>query len=305
LVKADCHPERKHKARGLCKSCYDKTDDRKVAKKARAAATRPSCLLCQKPMPYPSPRKEYHKDCRKKLENMSCAAYTWKYRDSFENYKLSRGCEKCGYNKCAAALDFHHKDPKDKKTQIGRYAWYHKTEASKKEIEKCILLCGNCHREEHWNNRFGDVQLRVYLAAHYPRKQEIRKYALELHNFGIVVSSTWLQEPHPPTTQLSSLSYDENIEYAIQDLSDIDDSDVLVLFTEDPELGVVRGGRHFESGYAYAAQKTILTVGPRENLFHYLEDVPNFPEWDNVRPFLLEMYVSKRKKNTSNPVWID
>ena len=57
-------------------------------------------------------------------------------------------CVQCGYNKSPAALDFHHKDPKEKSFTISSRA----TAAFsiiRAELDKCILLCSNCHREEH------------------------------------------------------------------------------------------------------------------------------------------------------------
>ena len=56
-------------------------------------------------------------------------------------------CEHCGYNKYEGALEFHHTDPseKDFKVSTTRYAF----SKIKKELDKCILLCANCHREEH------------------------------------------------------------------------------------------------------------------------------------------------------------
>ena len=57
-------------------------------------------------------------------------------------------CIKCGYNKCKRALTFHHRDPKSKKFQIshkvGRIAW----EKMREELDKCDLLCANCHAEK-------------------------------------------------------------------------------------------------------------------------------------------------------------
>lgn len=56
-------------------------------------------------------------------------------------------CERCGYNKCEGALEFHHKDPKEKEFNISI-----KNLGMKKmidEIHKCSLLCSNCHREIH------------------------------------------------------------------------------------------------------------------------------------------------------------
>ena len=58
-------------------------------------------------------------------------------------------CEDCGYSKCIAALDFHHLDPSQKDFSIGGTN-YHKLEALKPELDKCVLLCANCHRERHF-----------------------------------------------------------------------------------------------------------------------------------------------------------
>ena len=57
-------------------------------------------------------------------------------------------CIKCGYKKCIAALEFHHIDPttKDKDYFNSRGGL---TKELKSELDKCILLCSNCHREEH------------------------------------------------------------------------------------------------------------------------------------------------------------
>jgi hypothetical protein len=57
-------------------------------------------------------------------------------------------CSKCGYNKCTAALEFHHQDPLMKESKIiGTTA---SLSRQREEVSKCILLCANCHREEHY-----------------------------------------------------------------------------------------------------------------------------------------------------------
>ena len=55
-------------------------------------------------------------------------------------------CEKCGYNKCVRALEFHHTD-KNKEFGIGAKGYTRSWEEVKKELDKCILLCSNCHKE--------------------------------------------------------------------------------------------------------------------------------------------------------------
>jgi len=56
-------------------------------------------------------------------------------------------CQLCGYSKCIAALDFHHINPKEKEFSITTYrkSW----DIVRPELDKCNLLCANCHREIH------------------------------------------------------------------------------------------------------------------------------------------------------------
>lgn len=61
---------------------------------------------------------------------------------------LGGKCSKCGYDKCSRALEFHHKDPSTKKNGLAEYSntsW----PSYKEELDKCIILCANCHAEEH------------------------------------------------------------------------------------------------------------------------------------------------------------
>lgn len=61
-------------------------------------------------------------------------------------YKGSR-CAVCGYNKCLKALEFHHLNSKD--FGISEKGYTRSWKKVKKELDKCILLCANCHREVH------------------------------------------------------------------------------------------------------------------------------------------------------------
>ena len=65
-------------------------------------------------------------------------------------------CEKCGYNKCMNALQFHHQNQKEKDFNISNYACSKYLDLDKlyEEVDKCILLCANCHAEEHEKNGY-------------------------------------------------------------------------------------------------------------------------------------------------------
>lgn len=86
--------------------------------------------------------RKYCPDCKyqeiKKLRKQ--------YKIDLVEYK-GGSCENCGYNKCIEALEFHHTDPNKKDFSISNN--FKSMEKMKNEVDKCILLCSNCHREEH------------------------------------------------------------------------------------------------------------------------------------------------------------
>jgi DNA-binding CsgD family transcriptional regulator len=80
--------------------------------------------------------------------NASKSVVDWRKRKKIELVEYKGGsCIKCGYNKCISALEFHHIDPNGKDFSIGGKSW--SFERLKKEVDKCILVCSNCHREIH------------------------------------------------------------------------------------------------------------------------------------------------------------
>lgn len=76
-----------------------------------------------------------------------------KIYERYNLFKMEMGCVACGYNKCGAALDFHHKNPEEKKFRITERMWHGNTEYFQKELAKCILVCKNCHAEIHDRER--------------------------------------------------------------------------------------------------------------------------------------------------------
>jgi len=61
-------------------------------------------------------------------------------------------CKICGYSKYVGALDFHHLDPSTKDIAFSKFratSWDKNKDILIKELDKCILLCANCHREVH------------------------------------------------------------------------------------------------------------------------------------------------------------
>lgn len=58
-------------------------------------------------------------------------------------------CIICNYNKCVQALEFHHLDPSQKEFGIGEKGYTRSWDRVKEELDKCILVCSNCHKEIH------------------------------------------------------------------------------------------------------------------------------------------------------------
>lgn len=59
-------------------------------------------------------------------------------------------CVKCGYNKCPAALEFHHRDPTQKEFSLRDIYTVILSDDIKIELDKCDLVCSNCHKEIHY-----------------------------------------------------------------------------------------------------------------------------------------------------------
>lgn len=116
------------------------------------------CSTCQETKPlaefhstgYNRPKKDgtrtkvYKPDCK------DCANAKWKQRfyDKLERAGVVWKCQECGYDRCVAAIEFHHLDPNEKDFVIA-HAWTASFDRILAEISKCAILCANCHREVH------------------------------------------------------------------------------------------------------------------------------------------------------------
>lgn len=83
------------------------------------------------------------KECNRKHVNKS----TRDYKKEIIEY-MGGKCNICGYNKCIHALDIHHISPDKKDPNFKRLRRVLRDNL-KKELEGCILVCSNCHREIH------------------------------------------------------------------------------------------------------------------------------------------------------------
>ncbi len=91
--------------------------------------------------------KRTYKD-RKEYLIKAVHARRKKVREMAVEYKGGK-CEKCRYHRCIDALEFHHIDPDQKDFSISHRGYTRSWERVKAELDKCMILCANCHRELH------------------------------------------------------------------------------------------------------------------------------------------------------------
>lgn len=82
-----------------------------------------------------------------------------------QELKAQCSCAKCG-DKRGYVLDYHHINPNDKEEGVARMVSNNYTlDKVYSEIEKCVVLCANCHREFHYLESQSQVKdLLEYLA---------------------------------------------------------------------------------------------------------------------------------------------
>jgi hypothetical protein len=104
-------------------------------------------------------QREYHKQyMRKWYEENKAKHITYvRNRDKkiklwLKEYKKTLRCEICEENH-PACLDFHHIDPNKKDFALGRINKFLSIKLLQNEIAKCKVLCSNCHRKEHYEQK--------------------------------------------------------------------------------------------------------------------------------------------------------
>lgn len=112
------------------------------------------------PLKDPEARRAYNREYQKKWRKENKHKHNHyvnrnkrEYWQRYHDYKATLQCSKCGFSH-PAALDFHHRDPALKEDSIlqmvqNNRAW----SAVLAEIAKCDVLCANCHRIHHYDER--------------------------------------------------------------------------------------------------------------------------------------------------------
>lgn len=109
-------------------------------------------------MPYKDPAvlKAKHKEYSKKHYEKRKAEGSTRLKKSnqekkqvWREFKETLSCSQCGI-KHPAVIDFHHADPKTKIKSVHEFARTGSYKKAFAEVEKCIVLCANCHRILHY-----------------------------------------------------------------------------------------------------------------------------------------------------------
>ena len=123
-----------------------------------------------------------HKDLRRAYSAMKVTSLHRRMKVKAVEYKGGK-CQECGYCKSLAALTFHHRNPEEKDFSIsGRVV---KWEKLKPELDKCDLLCSNCHLEEHERlTEEGRSELYTKIRKLVPERQKPVLVMIPCHSCG-------------------------------------------------------------------------------------------------------------------------
>lgn len=130
----------------ICKKCKNKFPSRIIIDgKERNLGNRKYCLNCS---PFGKHNTKKLDDSKRKERDKNIELVgSYRRRNSIRAKEyLGNKCLICGYEKCIQALEFHHLIPEEKRFFLASN-FNKKWEYIVKELDKCILLCSNCHRE--------------------------------------------------------------------------------------------------------------------------------------------------------------
>lgn len=134
-----------HKIKKICKDCGEKKlcSWQSSFTQTGIPEYRARCDDCRREYLHKIRTTEEYRKQRNKRRKLNLL----KKKQRMVDY-LGGRCVVCGYDKCLSALTFHHKNPKEKKLELG-YIKDNNWERVKKELDKCDLVCFNCHMEIH------------------------------------------------------------------------------------------------------------------------------------------------------------
>lgn len=130
----------------ICKSCKIEKEDIEFNKKGNGLQY--ICKECNKIY-----LKEHYKNNKELYKNKADRNRN-KYSLAYKKYKESLFCLDCGlsFKNKSYLCDFHHLDESTKDITIANRKFQSPLSFIKKELDKCVPLCANCHRIRHFQN---------------------------------------------------------------------------------------------------------------------------------------------------------
>ena len=132
----------------ICNKCNkNKSIDNFPFKNKEKNIKHNSCVECWKQIRKESYEKNKSVTLKRNKKNVS------KTREWYHAYKSTLKCSQCSESH-PACLEFHHRDSKTKDKEVSMMLQSTiSKEKLMKEIEKCDVLCSNCHKKHHYNER--------------------------------------------------------------------------------------------------------------------------------------------------------
>lgn len=127
----------------LCSRCNQSKEFSEYYKRANAAdGLQSSCKTCM--------AESYKRSRNAKLDHYKEVQKTRNVANTarFKEWKEQQKCLCCGESE-TCCLDLHHLDPSEKEAELSNVASYWNWERMQAEIDKCVVVCSNCHRKIH------------------------------------------------------------------------------------------------------------------------------------------------------------
>lgn len=126
-----------------CNKCKRNLDESNFSKKGKGLQS--VCKACHKEYRDAHYQRNKDKYIQKTKERAA------QYQEDYIKYKKTLSCNSCGESRYWL-LEFHHTDS-SKEFNISTKSSSMPLDTLKKEIDKCEVLCANCHRDRHYQER--------------------------------------------------------------------------------------------------------------------------------------------------------
>jgi hypothetical protein len=102
-------------------------------------------------MPYKDPKKqkEYQREWASQNKQLKSKQTGWLKRKAMVEAAKDKPCAACNQSYPSVCMDFHHTDPTVKDGSVSKLMKSSSYQKLQEEIDKCVVLCSNCHRLLH------------------------------------------------------------------------------------------------------------------------------------------------------------